>query len=98
MDWMNAVSEIVQRYSGQRGGAAAAHADAHQDFQQVAQAAPSDVVADGISQMFRSDETPSFPEMISNLFRKSDSGQRAGLLNHLLSSISPDGFGAFLAW
>ena len=91
MDWLNAVNDVLQRYSAQRGGTAttASLEDAHEDYQQVARAAPQDVVADGISQMFRSDQTPSFPEMISNLFSKSDSNQRAGLLTHLLGSIGP---------
>ena len=94
MEWLNALSDIVQRYSGQGGGTAGAPADAHQDFQQVARAAPPDVVASGISEMFRSDQTPSFPEMIGDLFRRSDSGQRAGLLNHLLGSLSPGALAA----
>jgi len=39
--------------------------------------------------MFRSDQTPSFPDMISNLFNQSDPNQRAGLLTHLLGSVAP---------
>ena len=90
MDWLNAVNDVLQRYSGQRGGTTTASLeDAHEDYQQVARAAPHDVVADGISRMFRSDQTPSFPDMISNLFSQSDPNQRAGLLTHLLGSIGP---------
>ena len=90
MNWTNALEHIVERYSGQSGGGAApAPADAHQDFQQVAQAAPPDVVAGGISQAFRSDQTPPFSEMFSNLFSQSDPNQRAGLLNRLLGSLGP---------
>jgi hypothetical protein len=89
MDWKNAVEHIIQRYSGQGAGAASAPADPHQDFQQVAQAAPADVVAGGISQAFRSDQTPPFPEMLSNLFTHSDPNQRAGLLSKLLNSVGP---------
>ncbi len=86
---MDEVEHIFQRYSGQGGGTAAAPQDPHQDFQQVAQAAPTDVVAGGISQAFRSDKTPPFPQMISNLFTHSDPNQRAGLLSRLLSSAGP---------
>lgn len=89
MDWMNAIEGIFQKYSGQAGGAAAAPADPHQDFQQVAQAAPPDVVAGGISHAFRSDQTPPFSEMVSNLFSRSDPNQRAGLLNRLFHSLGP---------
>jgi len=87
MNWLNAVNDLVERYTGQGGGTASAPQDPHHDYQQVARAAPSTVVADGLSQAFRSDRTPPFPEMISNLFRQSDPNQRAGLLNHLLGAL-----------
>jgi hypothetical protein len=89
MNWSNALGDVLQRYSGQGGGTAAAPQDPHRDFQEVAQAAPQDVVANGISQAFRSDQTPSFPEMLTNLFNHSDANQRAGLLNRLLHSAGP---------
>lgn len=89
MDWMNAVENIFQRYSGQGGGTVAAAADPHSDFQQVTQAAPSNVVASGISHAFRSDQTPPFPEMLANLFSHSDPNQRAGVLNQLVNSVGP---------
>ncbi len=89
MDWASELEGIVQRYAGQGGGTAAAPAAAHEDFQQVAQAAPPDVVAGGISQAFRSDQTPPFAEMLSSLFSQSDPNQRAGLLNRLLGSLGP---------
>jgi len=94
MDWTNEIENIIQRYSGQGGGAAAAPADLHQDFQQVAQAAPPNVLASGISQAFRSDQTPPFSEMVSNLFNQSNPGQRAGLLNRLLGSLGPGAMSA----
>jgi len=42
MNWTNALEGIVQKYSGQAAGAAAAPEDPHQDFQQVSQAAPKE--------------------------------------------------------
>lgn len=89
MSWMDLVSNLAERYSGQGGGAAAAPENAHQDFQQAAQHAPQDVVASGLSQAFRSDRTPPFPEMVSNLFVRSDPNQKAGLLERLLGGIGP---------
>jgi hypothetical protein len=90
MDWKNTVKDILQAYSGKSGGTVTAAEDPHQDFKQVAQAAPPDVLASGISQAFRSDRTPPFPEMLANLFSQSDSNQRAGVLNQLLSSVGPE--------
>jgi hypothetical protein len=40
--------------------------------------------------MFRSNETPPFAEMISNLFANSNSSQKTGLLDHLLSVVPPE--------
>jgi hypothetical protein len=80
---------MAQRYSGQGGGTAAAPENAHRDYEQVSQHAPPEVVADGLSRAFRSDRTPSFPEMVSNLFSHSDPHQRAGLLNRLLGGVGP---------
>ncbi len=89
MAWMDAINEIVSRYSGATGGTASAPANPHEDFCNVAKTAPSQVTADGLAQAFRSDETPSFPEMVSSLFQGSNPDQRAGLLNRIVGSIGP---------
>jgi hypothetical protein len=89
MDWMNALDDIVQRYSGHGGGTPPATGDPHEDFQQVSRSAPQNLVAGGISQAFRSDQTPPFPQLVASLFSHSDPRQRAGLLNRLLSSVEP---------
>ena len=89
MNWTNALEGIVQKYSGQAGGAAAAPEDPHQDFQQVSKAAPKEEVANGISEAFRSEQTPPFATMVSNMFSQSDPEHQAGLLNRLLQSVGP---------
>ena len=89
MPWMDAFSDIFNRYSGAAGGAAPAPADPHQDYRDIAEAAPPQVMADALAHAFRSDQTPSFPEMVSSLFRQSNPDQRVGLLNQLLGAIGP---------
>jgi hypothetical protein len=89
MDWGSAFSNILDRYTGAGGGTASAPADVHNDYAQIAQAAPADATAGGLSQAFRSDQTPPFPEMVANLFGHSDPNQRAGLLNRLLGALGP---------
>ena len=89
MGWADALSGILQRYSGGGGGTASAPADAHQDFQRVTQAVPQDVARDGVEQAFRSDQTPPFPQMVSQMYGQSDPNQRAGLLNRLLGTLGP---------
>jgi hypothetical protein len=94
VDWSNALSNIIQKYTGAGTGTAAAPEELHNDFQQVARAAPADVTTSAIEQSFRSDQTPSFPQMVSSLFTHADDNRRAGLLNRLLGSIGPGGLGA----
>jgi|SRR5215467_3460621 len=85
MGWLETVSDIVDRYKTGRSDDTATH----EEFQQVAQSAPRDAVTNGIAGMFKSDETPPFASMISNLFAESNPDQKTGLLNHLLSAVPP---------
>ena len=87
MNWLEAVTDIVDRY--QSGSGRSDDCATYDDFQQVVESAPRDAVTNGIAGMFRSDDTPPFAEMISNLFSQSNQSQRIGLLNHLLSVVPP---------
>jgi hypothetical protein len=88
MGWINDVlGRVLSRYTG--AGASVATEASHEDYTQVAAQAPPEAVAAGLSQAFRSDSTPPFPEMLANLFQHSNPDQRAGLLNHLLGSMGP---------
>jgi len=78
MDWQSAINSVL--------GGNRSPEEAPQEFDKVAQHTPPEVLAGGISEMFRSDQTPSFPEMISNLFRQSNPNQREGLVSQLLGS------------
>jgi hypothetical protein len=62
---------------------------AENDFDQVAQNAPRADLAQGVTEAFRSDQTPPFSQMVGQLFNNGDSGQRAGMLNQLISGIGP---------
>jgi hypothetical protein len=66
------------------GGDAGAH------FDQVAQSVDSGTLAQGIAAAMRSDETPPFAQMVSQLFASGSGDQKAAMLNTLLSSVSPD--------
>jgi hypothetical protein len=88
MSWFNQIAIMLKQYTS--GGAAAAPApDVHAHFDQVAQAAPKGVIAEGLVAAFRSDRTPAFGEMLSTLFSNSNGDQKAGMLNQLLSSVHP---------
>jgi hypothetical protein len=58
-------------------------------FHEVAQNAPPDLLSQGLSAMFRSDKTPAFGEMAGQLFGQANPGQQANMLNQLLSGMGP---------
>ena len=60
-----------------------------QQFDQVAQAVPSSVLASGLANAFRSDQTPPIGQMVGQLFGNSNGQQQAGMLNQILSSLGP---------
>ncbi|MET0321942.1 MAG: hypothetical protein ABW069_14585 [Duganella sp.] len=64
-------------------------AQAEKDFGDVAQHAPATSVAQGVTAALRSDQTPPFAQMVSQLFGRSDPTQQAGMLNQLLAHVSP---------
>src|SRR5215469_3581030 len=86
MTLFDQVSNVLRRYSG---GADQNPAEASEHFEQVAQAIPQGTIAEGLSSAFRSDQTPAFSSLISNLFSQSNGEQKAGMLNQLLGSLGP---------
>jgi hypothetical protein len=89
MSWMNEIANVLQNYSQENPTAAPHEVETH--FTQVAQAAPSSALADGLAAMFRSDQTPAFGQMVGQLFSNSNGSQRANLLNALLTSPAAAG-------
>src|SRR4051812_47968740 len=87
MDLMDELSGLLKQYTGAE--ATEAPDTVHDDFDQVAQAAPQPAVADGLAEAFRSDQTPAFGQMTANLFNNSNPQQQAGLLNMILKYAGP---------
>ena len=63
--------------------------DSSQPFSQVAQSAPSDVLAKGLAGAFASDQTPAIGTMVAQLFSQSNAAQQSGVLNQLISALGP---------
>ena len=80
------VKELLTQYAV--GSVPAGDAGTH--FQQVAQSVDSHTVAHGIATAMRSDQTPPFSQMISQLFASGSSDQRTAMLNTLLSVVPPE--------
>ena len=84
MSWLNQIADVLQNYSQGPGTRDEREVGTH--FNQVAQAAPRDDLAGGIAEVFRSDQTPPFAQLVSQMFGNSNPNERANLLNTLLSS------------
>jgi hypothetical protein len=88
MGILDELSGVLQQY-GSGAGASQAPAEVHDHFDQVAQAAPQGLVAEGLAAAFRSDQTPDFGQLLGNLFNQSSGDQKAGMLNQLLATAGP---------
>jgi len=86
MSLLDQFSNVLKQYSG---GATPNTANATDHFDQVAQATPQSVVAEGIAAVFHSDQTPAFGNLVGSLFSQSSGEQKAGVLNQLLASVGP---------
>ena len=77
---MGILDTLTQALSNQQGAP---------QFNDVAQNAPPDALAKGLSAAFSSDQTPDIGSMVSQLFGQSNGAQQAGMLNQLLGTLGP---------
>ena len=89
MSWTDKVGSLLKQYATPGGAAAQPAPDVQAHFDEVSQVVPSGTLAEGLAAAFRSDSTPAMGQMVSSLFSQSNGEQKAGLLNHLLSSVNP---------
>jgi len=85
MDWTQQIGSLLERYAT----GSADHQAAERDFDHVVSHAPREQVGQGIAEAFRSNQTPPFPSMLSQLFTRSSGDQRATVLNTLVSTLGP---------
>ena len=85
MGLLDDMKGMLSQYAA--GEAPAGEAGAH--FQQLAQSVDSGTLAQGIAAAMRSDQTPPFAQMVSQLFASGSGDQKMAMLNTLLSSVSP---------
>lgn len=87
MNWMNQIGDLLQQYNG--ADPQRAPDTVNDDFDQLAQNAPPNALADGLAAAFRSDQTPAFGNMVSQMFANGNGQQRASILNTLLRTVGP---------
>lgn len=88
------IGRVLGQYIGAKAGQHSPQVE--QDFDDVAGHAPHEHLKEGVSEAFRSDQTPPFGNMIAQLFSQGDAGQRTGMINHLLSALGPGAIASVL--
>lgn len=79
--------DVLKQYSNATPGESLPNAADH--FDQVAQSASPEVLAQGISAALQSDHTPPFGQIVGQTFQRADPQQQAGMLNQLLAALGP---------
>lgn len=79
--------DLLKQYAGGLPGQATANALDH--FGEVAQTASPEAIGQGLAAAFRSDQTPPFAQMVSQLFGEANPQQQSGMLNQLLAVLGP---------
>ena len=87
MDWMKQIGDVLDRYDDATPNRPPETVQT--DFERFAQEAPPAAVSEGLAAAFRSDRTPEFAQMASQLFGRASGPQRAGMLNALLAALGP---------
>jgi hypothetical protein len=87
MDWLNQVTDILDRYGSGDPNNVPGSVDA--DFDRFSRIAPSSSVSEGLAEAFRSRQTPPFASMLSQLFGRSPSNQKTNVLNTLIATLGP---------
>ena len=62
---------------------------AQNDFHDLARQAAPDDLSQGLAAAFNSSQTPAFGEMVAHMFDQANAGQKAGIVNKLLSGLGP---------
>ena len=71
-------------------GASPVGGDADKHFEQLAQSVDAGTLVQGIAASMRSDETPPFAHLVSQLFASASGEQKSTIVNTLLSSLTPE--------
>src|SRR5262245_2368651 len=86
MSLLDEMKGLLTQYAS--GDAPSGDIGAH--FQEVAQSVDAGSLAQGIAAAMRSDQTPPFAQLVSQLFASGSSDQKLAMLGTLVSNVSPE--------
>lgn len=87
MEWMKEMGQVLDQY--RTINPTQAPATVTNDFDRFSQSAPPQAISEGLAAAFRSDQTPPFAQMASQMFGRAGGSQRANMLNALLATVGP---------
>lgn len=76
-----------------RAGSGPVPAPTQDQFHQVAQSTPPELLSRGLTAAFNSPQTPAFGDMVGHMFGQANPDQQAGIVNRLLASAGPAAMG-----
>ncbi|HEX7795825.1 MAG TPA: hypothetical protein VF456_15790 [Vicinamibacterales bacterium] len=86
MAFLNDLKQMLSQYTS----GTAPSGDTAEHFQQVAQSVDRGTLAQGIAAVMRSDDTPPFSQLASQLFASGSGEQKLAMLTTLFASVPPD--------
>ena len=86
---MGMLDSLLQQYLNPNAAQGQANPAAAQHFDQVAREASPDLLSKGLAAAFRSDQTPDFAQMASQMFAQATPEQKQALLAKLQSVLGP---------
>jgi len=87
MDWINQITDILDKYGARETSNIPGSVDA--DFDRFSSHAPAATLSEGLAEAFRSQQTPPFASMLSQLFGRSPSTQKTNIVNTLVATLGP---------
>ena len=87
MSVFDSVRSLLSQYAPGAGPTPAGDVSEH--FQQLSQSVDVATLVPGIAAALRSDQTPPFAQLVSQLFSSASGDQKLAMLNTLVSSASP---------
>lgn len=85
----------LKRYAGGDDVVSNPPAETQQDFEQLTKDSSAQPgITQGLTDIFRSNQTPPFGQMLGNMFSQSNGEQKAGILNQLLGAVGPAALGS----
>ncbi|HEX7137788.1 MAG TPA: hypothetical protein VF219_08075 [Vicinamibacterales bacterium] len=82
MGLLDTMKDMLAQYTSGTGGE-----NAEADFHKLAQSADAGTLAQGIAEVIRSDQTPPFAQIVSQLFANASPDQKTAMVKALLSAV-----------